>query len=90
MLINSTIDFRQAVRHGPYAWPGGYPIYFVAHDGESFCFSCAKSEARWITDSINNKDDDGWRVIGADINWEDSNLCCAHCNDKIESAYADD
>tara|TARA_Y100000310_G_scaffold330958_2_gene403649 strand:+ start:601 stop:867 length:267 start_codon:yes stop_codon:yes gene_type:complete len=88
MLINSTIDFRQAVRRGPYAWPGGYPIYFVMDDGESFCFSCAKSESKYIVNSINNKDNDGWRVTGADINWEDEDLYCAHCCDKIESAYA--
>ena len=29
MLINSISDFRRAIHNGPYAWPGGYPLYFI-------------------------------------------------------------
>lgn len=32
MQINSISDFRKAMRNGPYAWPGGYPLFFVMGD----------------------------------------------------------
>jgi hypothetical protein len=31
--IKSVSDYRKAVRNGPYAWPGGYPLFFVTSDG---------------------------------------------------------
>lgn len=89
MQINSISDFRAAVRNGPYAWPGGYPVYFVCDDGGSLCCACVNSERRNILESIAHKARDGWRVIGADINWEDDMLHCEHCNERIESAYAE-
>jgi len=33
MKIETISDFRKAMRHGPYAWPGGYPCYFIMGDG---------------------------------------------------------
>jgi hypothetical protein len=89
MRIDSISDFRSAVRHGPYAWPGGYPVYFVCDDGSSLCTKCVNEERRNILESIARKSRDGWRVIGADINYEDNMLHCEHCNERIESAYAD-
>lgn len=87
--IDSISDFRQAMRHGPYAWPGGYPCYFVTSDGEALSFEAARAERRNILEAIHNRSNDGWRVIGVDINWEDADLHCAHTGKRIESAYAD-
>ncbi len=94
MLINTTLEFKQALRAGPYAWPGGYPTYFVCDDGGSLCPACAKREARLIMRAIVDHRRFGrggyqadWRVIGADINYEDDMLWCEHCNEQIESAY---
>jgi len=33
MKINTVKDFGEALRNGPYAWPGGYPLFFITADG---------------------------------------------------------
>lgn len=85
--IDTTAQFKATLRNGAYAWPGGYPLFFVLEDGESLCFKCAKKEAKQIIASIREKSGDGWGVIDCQINDEDPNLQCCHCNSKIESAY---
>lgn len=89
MLINSVSEFRAAMRHGPYAWPGGYPCYFITSDGAALSFAAAKAERRNILESIARRIDDGWRVVAMDVNWEDGELTCDHTGERIESAYAD-
>ncbi|WP_156433903.1 hypothetical protein [Bradyrhizobium retamae] len=90
MQINSIADFRAAVRNGPYAWPGGYPLYFVTSDGAALSFEAAKQERRNILESIRDKSNDGWRVVAVAINYEDSSLFCDHTGKRIASAYAED
>jgi len=87
--IRTISDFRAAVRHGPYAWPGGYPLYFLCDDGAALCCDCAKAERRNVLEAIACKARNGWRVVGQDINWEDDTLLCDNCSDRIESAYGD-
>jgi len=89
MNINTISDFRRAVRNGPYAWPGGYPFYFITSDGAVLSFMAAKKERRNILEAIRDKDHSGWRVIAVDINWEDPELYCDHTGKRIESAYAE-
>jgi hypothetical protein len=86
--IKTISDFRAAMRHGKYAWPGGYPCYFVLSDGEALSFEAAKENRRFILESIAGHLNDGWRVVEMDINYEDSALYCAHSGNLIESAYA--
>ena len=88
MNINSISDFRRAVRNGPYAWPGGYPLYFVCSDGEALSFAAAKQERRLILEALRDNDRSGWRVVGVDVNYEDAELRCAHTGELIEAAYA--
>ena len=76
---------KQALRYGPYAWPGGYPLYFVAHDGEPLSFDAVRDNFRQVLRGY-----DGWRVIGVQVNWEDPELFCAHYGNRIESAYAEE
>lgn len=91
MLINSISDFRRAVRNGPYAWPGGYPCYWVMSDGAACAFDVAKSERRNMLEALANpRDRSDWRPVALDINWEDSDLTCAHTNKRIPSAYGED
>jgi len=85
--IKSISDFRKAMRNGPYAWPGGYPCYFLTSDGESLSFKAVRQELKQVLWSIAHKQNDGWRVIALDINWEDDNIFCAHTGERIESAY---
>lgn len=89
-MAYSVSDFRRDMRQ-PYAWPGGYPRYFVTGDGAALSFKAARERRREILEAI--RDDDtagGWRVAGCDINYEDSDLVCDHTGERIESAYGDD
>jgi hypothetical protein len=87
--INTVAEFKATLRAGQYAWPGGYPMFLICSDGAALHFDCAKENARQIMESIATKANDGWRVVGCDINYEDSELVCDHCSDRIESAYGD-
>jgi len=96
MPINTLSDFRRAMRHGPYAWPGGYPAYFVMSDGGALSFAAARSERRQIIAALadyqngNRRERSGWRPVALEINWEDSELACAHTGKPIEAAYTED
>ena len=86
-----TVSTLNAIlRDGPYAWPGGYPIYFICHDGEALSFKAAEENKELITESIESGSKDSWHVIAYAINWEDEELYCAHSNDLIECAYPSD
>lgn len=87
MQINTISDFRRAVRNGPYAWPGGYPLFWITSDGAALQFSVAKSERRQILEAIRDRSNCGWRIVALEINWEDAELFCDHTEKKIESAY---
>jgi hypothetical protein len=88
--IRTQADFKATLRNGAYAWPGGYPMYLICSDGAPLCFACGHKEARNILQSIDRKDGSGWRVLATDINHEDNELCCAHCDQQIESACGED
>jgi len=82
--------FRELIDRGPYAWPGGYPLYFITVDGAALSFEAAEENMGDIEYSIRECIDDGWRVSGVDINWEDDSLYCDHTGKRIESAYGED
>jgi hypothetical protein len=65
-----------------YAWPGGYPIVYVCHDGGEICPTCANAECR-----DKSADDSQWAVVSAFIHYEGDPIICEHCNAEIESAY---
>jgi hypothetical protein len=79
---------KDAIR-SKYAWPGGYPLYLVTSDGAALCCDCGRKEYKRIAYAIRHHLSDGWRVEAADVNWEDTNLYCDHCNTQIESAYGE-
>jgi len=81
--------FNDFLEH-KYAWPGGYPMHAVMYDGEALCHKCCVENADLIRSHTTDNDRDDWTCIGVDINWEDPDLYCAHCNERIESAYADE
>lgn len=87
MQINSISDFRKAMRNGPYAWPGGYPLYFLMSDGEALSFRAARGNLRPILEALRDNSADDWKPVALEINWEDQSLYCAHRNEIIESAY---
>lgn len=80
---------KQAIRQ-PYAWPGGYPLYVVMADGEALSCDAARQEWRQIVFATLRGARDGWRALGAGINWEDTALYCAHTGERIPSAYGEE
>jgi hypothetical protein len=85
--ITTTHQMKATLRAGPYAWPGGYPLYFIMSDGEALSFDAARAELRQILPAIHQRLNDGWRVVGCEINFEDTDLRCAHTDVRIEAAY---
>src|SRR5215469_1677896 len=81
--------FGQALEAGPYAWPGGYPLYFIMDDGGALSFAAAVANRETIEDSIAEDIRDGWRPLCIDVNWENPDLYCDHTGERIESAYAE-
>ena len=77
---------RDELIASPYAWPGGYPMFAVTSDGAALCPHCCQTERRSIGFTYGT---DGWAVEGLDVNWEDPELYCDHCGNRIESAYAE-
>lgn len=61
-----------------WAWPGGYPIYYLDKENNCLCPDCANRDV-----------DQSQDVIAADINWEDQTLHCDDCSKQIESAYGE-
>jgi len=68
-----------------YAWPGGYPLFYITKDGGVLCPKCVNENLELV-----EGDDPQWRIVAYDINYEDTELYCDNCNEKIESAYGDD
>ena len=68
----------------PYTWPGGYPRFAVADDGQAICPKCCRDERESIATTSGK---DGWCVVALDINWEDPELLCSACCQPIEAAY---
>jgi len=77
---------RDQLIESPYSWPGGYPMFAVTHDGAALCPKCCQTESRSIGTTYGT---DGWAITGLAINYEDPDLYCDHCGDRIESAYAE-
>jgi hypothetical protein len=90
MSAYTTKDLRHQLRLGGYAFPGGYPFFFITADCACLCIKCVKKEYRQISYAIRHHTSPGWRIVGSNINWEDAQLHCDHCSARIESAYAED
>lgn len=90
MLSQAKItELRQAKEfaRAPYAWPGGYPKFLLTLDGECLCANCTRAEFKLICEETRDESNCGFRFAAIDINYENPDLYCAHCNKQIESAY---
>src|SRR5689334_20020693 len=73
---------------------GSYPIFYITMDDGILCPDCAngQNDSEAIRDDLDptSPNDRQWIVADADVNWEDPDMWCDHCNARIESAYAED
>jgi len=90
VILGYTAEEFIADLDAPYAWPGGYPRYFLCDDGGVLSFRAAKANRATIADAIRDGDRGGWRVIACVVNWEDADLVCGQSGDPIPSAYGED
>jgi hypothetical protein len=74
-----------------FAWPGGYPLYYLTEDGGVLCPEDARmAERDKLAEYDDGTFDPQWHIIAADANWEDPEMYCDHCGNRIPSAYAED
>lgn len=64
---------------------GGYPLYYVTKDNGCLCPKCANENLE-----LTLGDDPQWHIEQVDVNWENNDLDCDNCNEKIQSAYGED
>jgi hypothetical protein len=76
-----------------YAWPGGYPMFYVFRDGGCICPKCVNDNIELIDADMRHgrvwNSHGGWAIDAADVNYEDADLHCDHCSERIESAYCE-
>ena len=82
-------QFDTQLTQGAFAWPGGYPLFFITSDGGCLSFEAAKENAELIRAAIAEKSGNGWQITNCVVNWEDAELYCDHTGQRIPSAYAE-
>ena len=87
--INNLAQLKATLRAGEFAFPGGYPLYFMTSDGAALSFTAVKSEFRNVAHSMLHLIHDGWYIVACAVNYEDSDLLCDHTGQRIESAYGE-
>lgn len=78
-----TIERDSAGKLPAFAWPGGYPVFYLAADNGILCPKCANN---YVEGRDNEKQ---LKPIAGDVYWEGPTMQCEHCNADIESAYGD-
>ena len=77
-------EIRQADGKLPtFAWPGGYPVLYLAKDNGILCPNCANQ----FTPERDN--DEQLEPVAYFIHWEGAPEQCEHCHVQVESAYGD-
>lgn len=71
---------RDAKGDLPYfAWPGGYPLYYLDEEGNTLCPKCANENDAYSSE-----------LAGYDVYWEGPSIeCDGGCGTFIKSAYGD-
>lgn len=88
--IETGRQLRATLRAGRFAWPGGYPMYFITSDGAALSYSAVRDNFPAVLAAVRSGVGDGWRVVATAINYEDPYLLCEHDGDLIGSAYGDE
>jgi hypothetical protein len=87
--INTSHDLRATLRAGKYTSLGSYPVFYITGDGESMCHDCVHFHYRDVSRAVREHSRNGWRVDACVVNWEETDMQCAHCNQLIPAAYGE-
>jgi len=88
--IDTVAELKATLRAGAYAWPGGYPLYFICDVGAALSFDSVKENLPQVIYAIQHGLRDGWRVVACEINYEDNDLTCEHSGEPIQAAYGEE
>lgn len=77
-----------------FAWPGGYPLFYLFTDGGCICPECANANIEEIDAAMRDPRGNrahssgcgGWAIDGFDVNYEEE-LSCDNCGEAIPAAY---
>lgn len=89
LLHSAQVAHLKAYIRSPYAFPGCYNLLAVMDDGECLCHTCTKDNFLEILHATKTRDRCGWNFVDVLINWEDSTLYCAHCDEPLSPEYCD-
>jgi len=86
--ISTVAELKATLRAGEFMNLGGYPLYFISEGNEPLSFKSVRDNLRLVFSDI--ADCQGcWRVVATDVNYEDTDLHCAHSGEPIPAAYGD-
>lgn len=91
LAVQAKFDYTPiGLKYDAFAWPGGYPIFYLTADNGILCPKCANENISECACPAESREaDPQWRIVAADINYEDDSLYCDHCNKQIETAYGE-
>jgi hypothetical protein len=96
-VSQTSIEVDSSLKPIAYAWPGGYPVFYLARQGyrndetgELEYSQYDRSEFVCCPKCAGNTADSDIILVASDVNWEDLELYCDMCSKRIESAYAED
>lgn len=89
MPIKTVRALLDALRQGRFSSVGGYPLFFLTHDGECLDPATVRAEIWQIARAVRDQArwNAQWLVVAHDVNWESMDMVDAHTNEPIECAY---
>lgn len=88
MKINNLETLKMVLRNGPYAWPGGYPLYLVDIEGDCYHIDCVRRIFRGVVADTKYRNG-GYIMTNVEVNWENTAMWCYECHEIIDSAYGE-
>jgi hypothetical protein len=89
LLHSANAQHLKRFVRSPFAFPGAYALIAVMDDGECLCHDCTRKNFREILHATKTADRCGWNFQDVTINYEDSSLYCAHCDEPMSPEYCD-
>jgi len=80
--LNTNIQRINSGKVMVYAFPGGYPMYYLTQDDSVLCPQCVEENQDECSDSSDPK----WYVESHGINYENNSMHCDECSKQIECA----
>jgi hypothetical protein len=85
--VTSVADLKAVLRAGGYAWPGGYPLYFLDRAGDTFSFDGVRANFREYCSGHGIGLAIADLGLMVDVNWDDETMFCMVTGKPIECAY---